>query len=575
MREIWVADSETEPFKHRRIPRPFIWGAYNGTEYHQFENTADFVAFIAARDCICYAHNGGKFDWLFLAPHFQAFDPIMVIGSRLAKFKIGEAEFRDSYNILPVPLREFAKDDFDYTLLEPDVRDLPQNRIKIEHYLRSDCVNLFNAIKQFIDTYGLSLTVAGAAMKQWRSIAGVKAPQGSRRIYNELAPFYYGGRVECFQKGIIKTPFKVVDINSAYPFAMTHLHPYGENYSVSDALPNSRAYIQRCFIELDCVARGSLPYRAADGSLSFPNDGIARTYHITGWEFLAAVDTRTIGEWEIIRVLRFPDSIEFGAYVDHFSKMKAEAVKGSADYVFAKLFLNALYGRFAMDPSSFESWQFVPSEFITAASELDQWQFAQEVYTNVVPIKRRESGGTREKKPVYVSDSLSLMCKPLEESEMRYYSVAVAASITGFVRAYLWRAICQSTGVLYCDTDSIACSDTGKLTLHPTNLGAWDLEAECDGGGIAGKKLYAFRKSASWLEFERQSRPNAKEYKTASKGVKLSPSEIMRVAKGETIVYLPEAPNFSIKQGIRIFGPGSESEKNLSKMFANRKVNLS
>ena len=31
-REIWVADSETDPFELGVIPEPFIWGLYNGSE---------------------------------------------------------------------------------------------------------------------------------------------------------------------------------------------------------------------------------------------------------------------------------------------------------------------------------------------------------------------------------------------------------------------------------------------------------------------------------------------------------------------------------------------------------------
>ena len=134
-REIWVADSETDPFKEGRIPKPFIWGAYNGTDYHQFYSTDEFVEFISGIECIVYAHNGGKFDWHFIIDKLDAFSNLMVISGRLAKFQIGLAEFRDSYNILPMPLSAWEKDEFDYTLLEEEVRNIPENKIKIENYL--------------------------------------------------------------------------------------------------------------------------------------------------------------------------------------------------------------------------------------------------------------------------------------------------------------------------------------------------------------------------------------------------------------------------------------------------------
>jgi len=106
------------------------------------------------------------------------------------------------------------------------------------------------------------------------------------------------------------------------------------------------------------------------------------------------------------------------------------------------------------------------------------------------------------------------------------------------VRAYLWRNICATGGTtFYCDTDSIAASDISAIDISD-GLGNWELEAECDFAAIAGKKLYAFRKNnGSW--------------KTASKGVRLEPSEIVAIASGETVVYQPEAPTFSVKGGIK------------------------
>ena len=59
MKEIWVTDSETDPFKAGRVPKPFIWGCYNGSEYHTFTDTDAMVDFFAEKEVIVYAHNGG------------------------------------------------------------------------------------------------------------------------------------------------------------------------------------------------------------------------------------------------------------------------------------------------------------------------------------------------------------------------------------------------------------------------------------------------------------------------------------------------------------------------------------
>lgn len=513
-KEIWVADCETDPFKAGRIPQPFIWGLYNGSEYHEFTDTDKFVNYCESlENVIIYAHNGGKFDWHFLLHRLEPYEPIMVISGRLSKFKIGGAEFRDSYNILPMPLSAWEKDEFDYTILEKEVRHKPANYRKIQEYLRNDCKYLYQMVNEYVDRYGLNLTQASTALKVWQKICDIDAPKTDEFFYKAIAPYYYGGRVECFKTGIIDKPFKVIDINSAYPFAMKHRHPYGESFNVTNTLPNSRPYIERCFLSISCISRGAFPYREKSG-LCFPNDNVRRVYHVSGWEFLAAIETRTIIDWEIVEVLQFSESIRFDDYIDHFYKMKTEAKDNDdkAGYIFSKLFLNSLYGKFGANPENYNEYTVVPPRYIEAA-ECDGYGYCAEL------------------------GPWALCSKPLDESKTRYYNAAVAASITGFVRAYLWKAINQCKEVLYCDTDSIACTDTGTLALDATQLGAWDVEAHCDKGGIAGKKLYAFHTlDGKW--------------KTASKGVRLSPDDILKVANGDTVEYIPENPSFSLKRGI-------------------------
>lgn len=514
MKEIWVTDSETDPFKAGRVPAPFIWGCYNGSEYHTFTDTDAMVDFFAEKEVIVYAHNGGKFDWHFILHRLEQFEPLMVISGRLSKFKIGLCEFRDSINILPFPLSAYQKDEIDYAIMEPDQRNKPDNMRAIKTYLKSDCVYLYEMVTEFIDRYGLHLTQAGTALKVWEKIADTKAPETNKFFYDSIAPFYYGGRVECFKTGIINHDFKVIDINSAYPFAMKHLHPYGDTYDVSDELPNTRGKIERSMIKLRGISRGALPFRSKTG-LNFPNDDIARDYNITGWEFLSAIETKTLDEWEIIEVITFGETIRFDDYIDHFYKMKDEC-KTSGDkagYIFAKLFLNSLYGKFGSNPDKYDEYTIVKPCYIEAV-EQDEYNFCAEL------------------------GEWALCSRPLPEDRQRYYNVAVAASITGFVRAYMWRSICECKGVIYCDTDSIACTDTGALELDPSKLGAWDVEAECDTGGVAGKKLYAFHMKDGG-------------YKTASKGVRLTAEEILKVAEGEEVTYNPENPSFSLKRGVK------------------------
>jgi hypothetical protein len=533
-RPIWTIDAETDPFKRGRVPKPFIWGVYTGEEYHEFFDTEEMIVFVSSHRAICYAHNGGKFDWHFITDYIDDFEPLTIIAGRLAKFQIGEAEFRDSYNIIPAPLSAYKKDDIDYGLMELAERQKPENMIKIREYLKTDCIYLHEMITAFNDEYGVNITQASAAMKFWAKLTKTKKPNSSPNYYMEMAKYYYGGRVECFEKGLIEKPFSVIDINSAYPFAMMSEHPWGMDYALEDHLPDyfTDNDISRCFITMSASSEGAFPVRT-DKGLQFPSDREIREFHITGWEYLAARDTNCLRDVTIKEVKHYMEHINFAPYVDHFFALKNEADRmmkrvgeKSADYgkwasqrLFAKLFLNSLYGKFASNPEKYEEFMTMPAKYLQSA-ESDGWSYCK-----------------------LISEETAIVNRPLEDEKRRYYDVAVAASITGFVRAYLWRNIKKCSGVLYCDTDCIVAHHIGNTVPITDKLGDWDLEAECVRGAIAGKKLYAFEKK------------NGK-FKIASKGVRLDEGEIYRIAQGETVTYEPEAPTFTVKGGVK-FTPRS------------------
>lgn len=512
-------DCETDPFKEGRIPAPFIWGVYDGQteDYEEFATAAEVVAHLSQFDGTVYAHNGGKFDYHYMRDHINSDDPLMVIAGRLAQFKIADATYRDSMNILVNPLRAFAKDEIDYAKLEPDVRHLHMDEIR--RYLRSDCVNLWNTIKQYFDKYGRTLTQAGASMRYWQKHYSVPWVRQTMVQSEECRDFYYGGRVECFTSGNRQERFTVVDINSAYPHAMLQQHPISPKAIRGEHLPGDNKMGPQ-LIRVEGVAKGCFPYREEDGSLIFPHDeNKVREYCVTGWELKAALECDAFKTFRVLDVLRYDQTISFADYVNHFysERQKAKAIGDKAGDVFAKLFLNSLYGKFASDPEKY-------SEFVIASAD------------SVHDWCRPELNSLRKSGPPYVKlgawGDRYLLGRPLPEDKHTYYNVACAASITGYVRSQLFRAISLCEGVLYCDTDSVAARDVSRLP-QGNELGQWKLEANCTEWAIAGKKLYAFRKEEG-------------DWKTASKGVRLAPEDIVRVARGETVIHNPAIPTYTL-----------------------------
>ncbi len=543
-RRIGTIDCETDPFESGVIVEPFLWGVLldDGT-YRDFEKTEDVIDYIAEFDGILYAHNGGKFDYHFMRDALEPDTPISVIAGRIAKAHIGKCELRDSLNLFgQTRLSDFSKMEFDYRLMRKGVRE--KHMPEIRTYLKSDCENLYQLVSNFLERYGSQFTQAGAAMKYWKKNYAPKGhvPSSTAAHYERFAPFYFGGRVQCFASGYKKQDFRVVDINSAYPRAMLDKHAYSTQCLTMVQLPRNQKLIPQSLIELDAVSKGALPLRAEDGSLFFPEDEKqVRRYHITGWEFLAGLETGTLMPHKIIACHLFGEPVDFSGYIHHFFGLRkeAKAAGDKAQDIFAKIFMNGLYGKFASNPSRYD-------EFLLSDPHSEAYKAWREA-----GYEDQGTWGGR-----------AMMVRPLPQEKHRYYNIVTGASITGWVRAFLWRSLQKCDRPLYCDTDSIAAVGVDRLDLGK-ELGQWKIEADCDEYAIAGKKLYAFHIAGAPrpLHVRRQMPLNtpehqratwsadAKHWKIACKGSDLTPGEIIRVAQGERVRSLSQVPNYSIHKG--------------------------
>lgn len=547
---------------------PFLWGVLlDDDRYFEFETVAALVEWLCHPEqdgLILYAHNGGKFDYHFLRDHIESDQPISVIAGRLARCRIGGVELRDSLNLFgQTRLADFSKKEIDYKKMRASERNKPEVWAEIREYLKYDCESLLRLVSSFLDKFGMQFTQAGAAMKYWKKhhAPANEIPSSTAGFYDRFHPFYFGGRVQCFASGHAREQFSVVDINSAYPFAMLAEHAYSTAHPLTTSrLPKNEDSINQCLIELDAVAKGCFPLRAVDGSLYFPDDDSrVRTYHVTGWELVAGLETGTVRIDKIRAVHRFDQQVSFKDYVEHFFALRreAKAAGDKAQDIFAKIFLNALYGKFASNPRKYQ-------EFILSNIGTDE-------YAKWIQSGYQEEGewGAR-----------SMLFRAVPESKHRYYNVVTGASITGYVRAHLWRALNQVSGPLYCDTDAIAAKDVSRIDTGD-KLGQWKIEAECDEYAIGGKKNYAFHvKDKPRALHVRRQRPLAasesagewaelrKGWKIASKGADLSPEEMIKVATGGKVEYQNPVPNFSMHLPM----PGTYHPGKLDRSFQNRIV---
>jgi len=547
-RKLAVIDFETDPFRGEGSINPFAAGLYTGDDYRYFwgDDCAQRLAgVLRAENLRVYAHNGGRFDFFFLMEELEKY--LFLINNRIAKCEIGESLLLDSYLILPLPLSAYKKDAIDYDIMREENRNEPENKKEILKYLKTDCVYLYEWVSKFIGRFGAKLTVAQTAFDQL-SKTGYPCKRRSSKFYDgRIRKFYLGGRTQSLKNGFFEGHIKVYDINSAYPRAMRDYHPFGTGYySIQNPkkLPEDDFY----FATIRAVSRGGLPVKVKE-TVSFPDDGEERTYHTTSWEIRAGLDTGTLDIIAIEEVFVWNETRHFREYVDGFyDEKKAGKKEGDKDKTtFAKLMLVSPYGKFGADPLKYKKtalcgWDELPMD----EEELEEMDEMEMEVNDYIKLKEWKIEGDTDFGKTFWS-------RP--DPGDSFFNVAVAASVTGWVRAYLWRAMCESEDVFYCDTDSIICREFhGKVG---DDIGEWEFEAESFNGiYIGGKKLYTMELNYCELRYDKNDvvikEWNNGEIKKAHKGARLTHEEIVSIVKeGKTIEWHSEAPTFSLSRGVR------------------------
>lgn len=504
-RSLAVFDCETDPFQYGRRPEVFAIGYLCADEYRRFwgENCVnEFIQFLReARPSYLFAHNGGKFDFYFLLEHLE--NPFKVINGRIVSCKLGKHILRDSYAIIPIPLREFEKDTIDYEKMERENRE--EHKAEILSYLRSDCENLYKLVDAFIQRFGTKLTIASTAITELQKFHSFERQKEAHDV--KFRQFYFGGRVQCLETGILKPSpgkqWQVWDVNSMYPFCMaSYSHPTGREYICTTDLDFALATERPFFIEFDGFSNGAFPRRENEG-LTFP---VGRgTWSATSHELRTALELGACTVEAIHSIYLCATTIKFPNFVQHWSDQKISARKNGDRIaeIFAKLILNSAYGKFGANPANYFDWYFYQEgEFWPGA----EWE------------------------PYLDYGWLQILRRPAVNAASAYYDVATAASITGAARSVLMRALRSAQRPVYCDTDSIICEGL-PLRQDATALGAWKLEATGNVLAVVGKKLYALRS-------------RGRDVKIAAKGISANGKILLDMAKGVPYISRRDSPTF-------------------------------
>jgi hypothetical protein len=565
--DICTIDIETNPFAYQEPMTPFVVGIYADGEYLEFWGPEKnpgycvhmFFMWLKKKRMMSpdwkplfYAHNGGNFDFHFFTKFLDTSTRPFVVDGRIVRAFFFGTEFRDSYKILPVPLRDLdigyeVKGDIDYELLRPEVRY--EHRDEISKYLEKDCVVLKRALDEFIERFGLRLTIAGTALPVLRSFHGFH--ELDERVDGIIRPYYMGGRVQAFRHGVLRGNFKMIDANSEYPAVMSaYSHPVGALCEASKEFTDATD-----FAYVEAENNGCLGLRTGDGGLDFT--ATHGKFFATAHEIRAGIETGTLRIIRVIKSWSFAKKTRFDRFVSHYYGLRLEAkAKGDkAGTLFYKLLLNSSYGKFAMESSKHKD------HFVTIGDDDPPEPLMGELRFETIELPDGEqkfkcvsspSGWFPVSHSLLGDEAMIVWQRPSRSAGLNFLNVATAASITGAARAHLLRAMALAVNPVYCDTDSIICEGfTGEE--DDKKLGAWKTEAVGNRVFIAGRKMYAFGSNIP-PEDESKFKGHVIDFegeriwigKTASKGVNLGPDQIAAICRGEVIEYSHPVPRFRL-----------------------------
>lgn len=565
-----VIDFETDPFEYGKEVYPFAWDFFDGkkhvTQWHHVYNNPrshlpcveSLVTFLhtLTEPHRIFAHNGGKFDFLYLLPWINRHDSMLVIDGRIVTCKIGSHILHDSYAMLPVALKTTGeKLEIDYDKLKWECRH--KHKDEIIRYLLQDTEALFNYATAWRNEFGNNVTMASAAMSKLKQFHSFEILSESWDTV--IREYFYGGRVQCFASGIINQAIKHYDINSMYPSVMKHyLHPVSAN-----PIEGNRITRNTYFVEWEGYSDAAMPVRAMDGSLNFPN--AYGVYKSTIHEFNTGLELDCIQVNRVIRSWSFLKAISFDQFIDHYYGLRNIARENN-DFVymlFWKLVMNSAYGKFAQNPRNF---------FDREIFQLDELPNSNDICTcNASPEFEHEDCTCGKwilelpstKHGYAIMKRKRVLKNRFAELNPGYRNVATAASITGAARSILFRAIRNCDTPLYCDTDSLFCSSLGDAKIDSKELGAWKLENTGTRMAIAGKKIYALSNpelkcvcdgyGEVLKAFKEMYQDCPRHICKASKGGVLSYSEIEAIAMGAVIKYEKPSPAFKLDGSQKFF----------------------
>lgn len=330
----------------------------------------------------------------------------------------------------------------------------------IRYYWSREIILIERVFRRFRDV----MHQAGFALREWYGpgalanyinsahglkphIRGAQKPAGIMpcEVHTASKIAFSGGRFEAFQIGRIRGPVYAIDINSAYPYALTHIPSLAEGEWVYEREPATIAKFGFYHIEYSAPESQPVEYRPMPlfwrnrkGLISYPN-------RIQGW--YASPETSIVAKMPGVRIVEGwhwrTTNTEFPwRFLNDMYDTRQRLGKENLLSIPFKLGPNSLYGKYA------------------------------------------QTVGWNEK----------------DRTPPTWHALPIAAWITSMCRAMLWNVIQQAPDkVVAVETDSVFLTeDPRNLDIHlGDKLGEWSLET-FDEVVYIQSGMYLKKKDGEW-----------------------------------------------------------------------------
>lgn len=502
---VWVADFETKPYtQYLKENKTGVWLFYienliNDSSCLGLTLSAFMQYLFMKKNPIVYFHNlsfDGEFILHWLTNNGFTFndsrkqehmefsyfkDTSNTIYSIRVRYNESTIFFKCSLKLVPMALDDIAKQ---MSLVKKETFNYNYNKEHYERYLSQVDKNEVGYIKNDVrvikktlqkahSIIGLDkLTLASTSYSIWENNF-----DNERKYHfakwtltfeeNRFLEQYYSGGLTLLNPKYanidIKEKIYVADVNSLYPYVMkTFSLPYPSKIKepCEDNCKNKK-HLKLYHIEVD-------KFKIKDGYIPFVAD--SNIWERTKNEYLSESNETMIFSWTEIDLMSFKKYYTyenlvikmttcfkkggnhlFKDYIDYFFNIKCTADKNSWEYIFAKILLNALYGKHGTRLNK-------PRKTLVESENRFYGKYAEVV--------------------THITDDEYKLLHTTKKGKIENYFKPFAIFITSYARMYLIEAIQKNKKwFIYCDTDSIHSLRPLNLTkIDDTMLGYWKLE---------------------------------------------------------------------------------------------------